>query len=43
MPRLQEIHTNLVDRLQEAGDQGWIAAAADIPLDGTWHPQPESE
>ncbi|MFI6899341.1 hypothetical protein ACIBM4_35095 [Streptomyces sp. NPDC050256] len=23
-PRLQEIHANLVERLQEAKDQGWL-------------------
>ncbi|WP_406136836.1 tyrosine-type recombinase/integrase [Streptomyces sp. NBC_01089] len=30
MPRLQEIHANLVDRLQEAKDQGWIGEVAAI-------------
>ncbi len=30
MPRLQEIHANLVDRLQEAKDQGWLGEIAAI-------------
>ncbi|WP_406290666.1 hypothetical protein [Streptomyces sp. NBC_00209] len=30
MPRLQEIHANLVDRLQEAKDQGWLGQVAAI-------------
>ncbi len=30
MPRLQEIHANLVDRLQEARDQGWLGEVAAI-------------
>jgi hypothetical protein len=28
MPRLQEIHANLIDRLQEARDQGWLGAGS---------------
>ncbi|MFD3488882.1 hypothetical protein [Streptomyces sp. NPDC058665] len=30
MPRLQEIHANLADRLQEARDQGWLGEVAGI-------------
>jgi hypothetical protein len=30
MPRLQEIHGNLIDRLQEATDQGWLGEVAAI-------------
>lgn len=30
MPRLQEIHGNLIDRLQEAKDQGWLGEVAAI-------------
>lgn len=30
MPRLQEIHANLVDRPQEARDQGWLGEVAAI-------------
>lgn len=30
MPRLQEIHANVVDRLQEARDQGWLGEVAAI-------------
>ncbi|MFF7532949.1 hypothetical protein ACIP6Q_04260 [Streptomyces bobili] len=30
MPRLQEIHANLVDRLQEAKDQGGLGEVAAI-------------
>lgn len=30
MPRLQEIHANLVDRLQEAKNQGWLGEVAAI-------------
>ncbi|MFE4592522.1 hypothetical protein [Streptomyces laurentii] len=30
MPRLQEIYANLVDRLQEAKDQGWLGEVAAI-------------
>lgn len=30
MPCLQEIHANLVDRLQEAKDQGWLGEVAAI-------------
>ncbi|WRZ87917.1 integrase [Streptomyces sp. NBC_01007] len=30
MPRLQEIHANLVNRLQEAKDQGWLGEVAAI-------------
>ncbi|WP_406097440.1 hypothetical protein [Kitasatospora purpeofusca] len=30
LPRLQEIHANLVDRLQEAKDQGWVGEVAAI-------------
>ncbi|WP_406358451.1 hypothetical protein [Streptomyces sp. NBC_00658] len=30
MPRLQEIHVNLVERLQEAKDQGWLGEVAAI-------------
>ncbi|MFD8870645.1 tyrosine-type recombinase/integrase [Streptomyces sp. NPDC059590] len=30
MPRLQEIHTNLIDRLQEAKVQGWLGEVAAI-------------
>ena len=30
MPRLQEIHANLVDRLQDARDQGWLGEVAAI-------------
>jgi len=26
MPRLEEIHANLVDRLKEAKEQGWLVA-----------------
>ncbi|MGW3627832.1 hypothetical protein [Streptomyces sp. NPDC000880] len=28
MPRLEEIHANLPDRLQEAKEQGWLGEAA---------------
>jgi len=30
MPRLEEIHANLIDRLDEAKDQGWLGEAAAI-------------
>ncbi len=30
MPRLEEIHANLGDRLQEAEDQGWLGEVAAI-------------
>ena len=30
MPRLEEIHANLADRLQEAKDQGWLGEVAAI-------------
>ncbi|MEV7090746.1 hypothetical protein AB0O07_33630 [Streptomyces sp. NPDC093085] len=30
MPRLKKIHANLVDRLQEAKEQGWLGEAAAI-------------
>ena len=30
MPRLEEIHANLLDRLEEARDQGWLGEAAAI-------------
>lgn len=30
MPRLEEIHANLVDRLAEAKDQGWLGEVAAI-------------
>jgi hypothetical protein len=30
MPRLQGIHANLLDRLQEAKEQGWLGEAAAI-------------
>ncbi|MFI0155995.1 hypothetical protein [Streptomyces lydicus] len=30
MPRLQEIHVNLIDRLQEVKDQGWHGEVAAI-------------
>ncbi|MFF2732629.1 hypothetical protein ACFVS9_32570 [Streptomyces sp. NPDC058008] len=30
MPCLQEVHANLVDRLQEARDQGWLGEVAAI-------------
>jgi hypothetical protein len=30
MPRLQEIHANLLDRLQEAKEQGWLGEVAAI-------------
>jgi hypothetical protein len=30
MPRLEEIHANLVDRLQEAKEQGWLGEVAAI-------------
>ena len=30
MPRLEEIHSNLGDRLQEAKDQGWLGEVAAI-------------
>lgn len=30
MPRLEEIHANLLDRLQEAKDQGWLGEVAAI-------------
>lgn len=30
MPRLQEIHANLVDRLQEAREHGWLGEVAAI-------------
>ncbi|AEM88618.1 integrase family protein (plasmid) [Streptomyces violaceusniger Tu 4113] len=30
MPRLQEIHANLIDRLQEARDQGWLGEVVAI-------------
>ena len=29
-PRLEEIHANLLDRLQEARDQGWLGEVAAI-------------
>jgi hypothetical protein len=34
MPRLEEIHANLGDRLQEAKEQGWLGevAATETPL-----------
>ncbi|WP_406290640.1 hypothetical protein [Streptomyces sp. NBC_00209] len=28
MPRLEEIHANLLDRLQEAKEQGWFGEVA---------------
>jgi hypothetical protein len=30
MPRLEEIHDNLFDRLKEAKDQGWLGEVAAI-------------
>ncbi|MDT0547662.1 MULTISPECIES: hypothetical protein [unclassified Streptomyces] len=30
MPRLKEIHANLLDRLQEAKEQGWLGEVAAI-------------
>jgi hypothetical protein len=30
MPRLEEIHANLGDRLQEAREQGWLGEVAAI-------------
>ena len=30
MPRLEEIHVNLVDRLAEAKEQGWLGEVAAI-------------
>jgi len=30
MPRLEEIHANLLDRLQEATEQGWLGEVAAI-------------
>ncbi|OIJ96348.1 hypothetical protein [Streptomyces monashensis] len=30
MPRLEEIHANLLDRLQEAKEQGWLGEVAAI-------------
>jgi hypothetical protein len=30
MPRLEEIHANLADRLGEAKDQGWLGEVAAI-------------
>ncbi len=30
MPRLEEIHANLRDRLQEAREQGWLGEVAAI-------------
>lgn len=30
MPRMEEIHANLGDRLQEAKDQGWLGEVAAI-------------
>jgi len=30
MPRLEEIHANLGDRLQEAKDQGWLGEVTAI-------------
>ncbi|MGW4825259.1 hypothetical protein ACWEP4_41820 [Streptomyces sp. NPDC004227] len=30
MPRLEEIHANLLNRLQEAKDQGWLGEVAAI-------------
>lgn len=30
MPRLEEIHANLIDRLQEAKEQGWLGEVAAI-------------
>ncbi|MFF2410469.1 hypothetical protein [Streptomyces sp. NPDC058092] len=43
MPRLEEIHTNLIDRLQEAREQGWLGEAAAIETPGppqcrSWRP-----
>ncbi|MDP9947283.1 hypothetical protein J2S51_000037 [Streptomyces sp. DSM 41269] len=34
MPRLQEIHANLVDCFQEARDQGWLGEVAAIETAG---------
>jgi hypothetical protein len=48
MPRLEEIHANLIDRLDEAKEQGWLGeiaaiettmAAAAQKLDAMRHPQ----
>jgi hypothetical protein len=30
MPRLEEIHANLIDRLHEAKEQGWLGEVAAI-------------
>jgi hypothetical protein len=30
LPRLEEIHTNLLDRLHEAKEQGWLGEVAAI-------------
>jgi len=30
MPRLEEIHANLIDRLHEAREQGWLGEVAAI-------------
>jgi hypothetical protein len=30
MPRLEAIHTNLIDRLHEAKEQGWLGEVAAI-------------
>jgi len=30
MPRLEAIHANLIDRLQEANEQGWLGEVAAI-------------
>ncbi|WP_327172661.1 hypothetical protein OG471_31875 [Streptomyces sp. NBC_01336] len=30
MPRLEQIHANLIDRLQEAKEQGWLGEVAGI-------------
>jgi hypothetical protein len=30
MPRLENIHANLVDRLEEAKEQGWLGEVAAI-------------
>ena len=41
MPRLEEIRANLVDRLQEAKDQGWLGEVAAI-RDHTRRRRPET-